>query len=81
MDTIPTIGVEKTLEERIDAYNTERKALDVKYGFVLTADAYIENGIIKARPSLMPIEALPKPDAVAPEHVHEAKDKDEEAVK
>ena len=68
------IGAEKTLEERIDAYNAERKALDEKYGFVLMADAYIENGLIRARPTLMPVEALPKPaDAVALEHIHEAK--------
>lgn len=71
------IGQEKTVEQRINEYNEKRKALDAEYGFILTADAYIENGLIKARPSLMPIEMLPKePEPVAPEHIHEAKGKE-----
>ena len=51
----------KTVDERMAAYNEERKALDEKYGFVLMADAYIDaHGLIKARPSLLPVENIPK---------------------
>lgn len=74
------IGAEKTLDERLEAYNAKRKALDEEYGFVLTADAYIENGLIKARPSLLPVEALPQTPVETPEeHIHEAKDKKQKA--
>tara|TARA_R110000868_G_scaffold214126_1_gene464241 strand:- start:275 stop:520 length:246 start_codon:yes stop_codon:yes gene_type:complete len=66
------IGEEKTLEERLSAYNDERKTLDDKYGFILTAEPYIDlQGLTRARPTVTPIELIPKPEP-EPEHVHEA---------
>ena len=43
----------KELQDRVDALNVELKPLLLKHGFGFSAEPYIENGQIKAKPILM----------------------------
>ena len=53
------IGTQKSVDQRLSEYNEKRKALDDEYGFLLVGEPFIENGFIKARPALVPVETIP----------------------
>lgn len=54
-----------TLQERVNRFNDELKALLGKYELGLVAEAYVQNGSVLAAPKV--VDARAKPDAVESE--------------
>ncbi len=63
------IGAEKTLQERVEGFNTELKVLLQKYELALGAEARIANGMVLADPKVIDAREIKKEAEAIKENV------------